>query len=212
MLQYNLETINNWDRFFRGNFVNSLSGFKSVSLIGTINNDGLPNVAIFSNIVHIGANPALIGFVNRPRAAAPHTIGNIETNGQYTINHLHPAIIEAAHQTSARYPLEENEFSATGLTAVYKPGCIAPFVAESNIQYSMELMEIIPITHNDTYFVIGAVQDVFLHDESIVQPDGFIAIEHAGSITSLGVDAYYNVQRIARYAYAKPNKNPERIG
>ena len=212
MRQYNLETINNWDRFFRGNFVNSLSGFKSVSLIGTINNDGLPNVAIFSNIVHIGANPALIGYVNRPRAAAPHTIGNIETNGQYTINHLHTAIIEAAHQTSARYPLEENEFSATGLTAVYKPGCIAPFVAESTIQYSMELIEIIPITHNDTFFVIGAVQDVFLQDESIVQPDGFIAIEQAGSITSLGVDAYYNVQPIARYAYAKPNKPPGRIG
>lgn len=212
MRQYNLETINNWDRFFRGNFINSLSGFKSVSLIGTINNDGLPNVAIFSNIVHIGANPALIGYVNRPRAAAPHTIGNIETNGQYTINHIHPAIIEAAHQTSAKYPLEENEFSATGLTPIYKPGCIAPFVAESTIQYSMELVEIIPITHNDTFFVIGAVQDVFLHDENIVQQDGFIAIEKAGSITSLGVDAYYNVEPIARYAYAKPNKNPGRIG
>ena len=45
-----------------------------------------------------------------------------------------------------------------------------------------------------------------------VQPDGFIAIEQAGSITSLGVDAYYSVKPIARYAYAKPNKNPERIG
>lgn len=212
MQQYNIETINTWDRFFLGNFINSLSGFKSVSLIGTINNDGLPNVAIFSNIVHIGASPALISFVNRPREAAPHTIGNIEINGQYTINHISPSMIEAAHQTSAKYPLEENEFSATGLTPVYKAGCIAPFVGESAIQYSMELVEIIPITHNNTFFVIGAVQDVYLKDESLVQSDGFIAIEEVGSITSLGVDGYYKATKIARYQYAKPNLKTEKIG
>jgi len=206
MVQFSLSTIQSWDRFYRGNFINSLSGFKSASLIGTVNNDGLSNVAIFSNIVHIGADPALIGYINRPKEAAPHTISNIEITGQYTINHVHPAIAAAAHQTSAKYPLEESEFSATGLTEIYRPGCIAPFVAESKIQYAMELVEIVPITHNNTFFVIGAVQEVYLTDESIVEPDGFINIDHSGSMTSLGVDAYYTTDKIARYPYAKPGK------
>ena len=206
MVQFSINDIQLWDRFYRGNFINCLSGFKSASLIGTVNNDGLPNLAIFSNIVHIGADPALIGYVNRPKDAAPHTINNIENTGQYTINHIHPGIVAAAHQTSAKYPLEESEFSATGLTEVYRAGCMAPFVVESKIQYAMELVEIIPIKHNNTFFVIGALQDVYLQDESLVEKDGFINIANAGTITSLGVDAYYTTDKIARYQYAKPDK------
>ena len=37
--------------------INSLSGFKSLNLIGTINNQGQTNLAIFNSVVHIGANP-----------------------------------------------------------------------------------------------------------------------------------------------------------
>ncbi len=206
MVKFSLSDIESWDRFYRGNFINSLSGFKSVSLIGTVNNDGLSNVAIFSNIVHIGADPALIGYINRPKQAAPHTIKNIENSGQYSINHIHPAIVAAAHQTSAKYPEEESEFSATGLTELYRPGCIAPFVAESKIQYAMELVEILPIKHNNTFFVIGAVQDVYLDDESVIGEDGFINADNAGTITSLGVDAYYTTDKIARFPYAKAFK------
>jgi flavin reductase (DIM6/NTAB) family NADH-FMN oxidoreductase RutF len=83
------EELNSYDRFYRANLINSLSGFKSASLIGTKNKDGISNLAIFSNIVHLGADPALIGFVNRPLEAAPHTLTNIETTGFYTINHIH---------------------------------------------------------------------------------------------------------------------------
>jgi flavin reductase (DIM6/NTAB) family NADH-FMN oxidoreductase RutF len=210
MQHYSIADINAWDRFYRGNFINSLSGFKSASLIGTISNEGLPNLAIFSNIVHIGANPALIGFVNRPLDAAPHTINNIEKTGYYTINHIHKNMVAAAHQTSAKYPVEENEFTATGLTAIYKNGCIAPFVKESNINYSVALVQIIPIAINNTFFVIGAVQDVYVN-ENIILPDGFIEIEKAGSITSLGVDAYYTAEPIDRYEYAKIYKVPTKI-
>ncbi len=207
MQHYSTADINAWDRVYRGNFINSLSGFKSASLIGTISNEGLPNLAIFSNIVHIGANPALIGFINRPLDAAPHTINNIEKTGYYTINHIHKNMVAAAHQTSAKYPVEENEFTATGLTAIYKNGCIAPFVKESNINYSVALVQIIPIAINNTFFVIGAVQDVYVN-ENIILPDGFIEIEKAGSITSLGVDGYYTAEPIARYKYAKVDKPP----
>ena len=117
MAFFSLADIQSWERFYRGNFINSLSGFKSASLIATVNNEGMSNLAIFSNIVHIGADPALIGFVNRPREAAPHTISNIEATGAYTINLIPANLIEQAHQTSAKYPDEESEFAAVGLTA-----------------------------------------------------------------------------------------------
>jgi flavin reductase (DIM6/NTAB) family NADH-FMN oxidoreductase RutF len=161
------------------------------------------NLAIFSNIVHIGADPALIGFINRPKAAAPHTIANIEATEDYTINHIQESFVKKAHQTSAKYAVDINEFKAVGLTEIYKGNCKAPFVAESSIQYSMKLVEIIPIKHNGTFLVIGAVQDVYLEEE-IVEPDGFISLEKAGSISSLGIDRYYETKPIARFDYAKP--------
>ncbi len=203
MQHYSLSDIQSWDRFYRGNFINSLSGYKSVSLIGTCHANGQANLAIFSNIVHIGADPALIGFINRPLAAAPHSIGNIEAIGHYTINHIQPSFVKKAHQTSAKYAEDINEFEAVGLTEIYKGNCKAPFVAESHVQYAMKLVEIIPIKHNGTFLVIGAVQDVYVPEE-IVHADGFLSLEKAASITSLGIDGYYESKFISRFDYAKP--------
>ena len=90
-----------WERFYRANFINSLTGFKSASLIGTINAQGVPNLGLFSSMVHIGSDPALIGYINRPLAAAPHTLANIKAGGLYTVNHIQASFLSQAHQTSA---------------------------------------------------------------------------------------------------------------
>jgi flavin reductase (DIM6/NTAB) family NADH-FMN oxidoreductase RutF len=194
--------INGYDRFYRANLINSLSGFKSASLIGTNNDSGITNLAIFSNIVHLGADPALIGFVNRPREAAPHTLKNIEATGFYTINHIHSDWVDKAHQTSAKYPEGVSEFDSCGFTEEYIDGFNAPFVKESVIKYGMKLIEIIPIKHNNTFFVIGEVVMVEVPKELIAE-DGFIEADKANSCCSLGIDGYYSTELIARLPYAK---------
>jgi flavin reductase (DIM6/NTAB) family NADH-FMN oxidoreductase RutF len=210
MTCFSSDQIKGWDRFYRGNFINSLSGFKSASLIGTVNSKGIPNLAIFSNIVHIGADPALIGFVNRPREAAPHTLSNIENTGVYTINHIHHSFIEKAHQTSAKYLEAENEFEKVGLTTEWKDNVKAPFVLESRIKYALELAEIIPIRYNNTFLVIGNITQVLVQEDSI-GTDGFLSIEKVGTVASVGLDGYYRTDLLARFAYAKPGKAPEKI-
>ncbi len=210
MQHFSNDNIKSWDRFYRTNFINCLSGFKSATLIGTISCEGNPNLAIFSNLVHIGADPALIGFINRPKEAAPHTISNIEATGVYTMNHIHASFIDKAHQTSAKYSAGESEFQKSGLGIEWKENIKAPFVAESNIKYLMELVEIIPIQYNRSFFVIGKVTDVYV-DETIIAPDGFLYIDNAGSITSLGIDGYYETNLIARFRYAKSDTITEKI-
>jgi flavin reductase (DIM6/NTAB) family NADH-FMN oxidoreductase RutF len=210
MKQFTLAEIQSWERFYRANFINSLSGFKSATLIGTANKEGHPNLAIFSNIVHIGADPALIGYINRPKEAAPHTISNIEAAGVYTMNHIHTSFIEKAHQTSAKYDEDESEFDEVGLTIDWKENIKAPFVLESNVKYAMQLEDIIPIKQNGTFLVIGAVQDVFV-DETILDTDGYLHLENSGTIASLGIDGYYETKLLARFRYAKPYKTTEKI-
>ncbi|MEN9884753.1 MAG: hypothetical protein RLZZ420_1970 [Bacteroidota bacterium] len=209
MKHYNITEINTWERFRRANFVNSLSGFRPVSLIATIDNEGISNLGVFSNIVHLGADPALIAFVNRPREAAPHTIRNIESRGFFTINHIHPAFVEKAHQCSAKYPDGVNEFEAVGLTPDYKGEFRVPYVAESMVQLGMELSEIIPM-RNGTFLVIGSLVHAYVSEEAVA-PDGFINLAQADSLVSLGLDAYYQVNPLQRFTYAKPDRAPGTI-
>ena len=190
------------DRFTRTHFINTLSGFKSVSLIGTINKLGQTNLAIFSNLVHIGADPALIGFVNRPMEAAPHTLANIQATEFYTVNHVHHDIYAKAHQTSAKYPEHISEFEAVGLTPLFRPGISAPFVAESKVQYVLKLEEVIPIKLNGTFLVVGSLQQAFIPAE-IMDEDGYLSIGKANSLCSLGINGYYETKLLEKLPYAK---------
>lgn len=205
-----LSKIQSWERHYRTNFINSLSGFKSASLIATINKEGKTNLTMFSNIVHIGADPALIGFVNRPKAATPHTINNIEASSVYTINLIPAHLVEQAHQTSAKYPEGESEFNAVNLTEEWNESCKAPFVLECPVKYAMELKEIIPLQINGIFLVIGAVTAAII-DEAILSADGFLYLEKANIISSLGIDGYYTMDKLARYSYAKPDLPIRRI-
>jgi flavin reductase (DIM6/NTAB) family NADH-FMN oxidoreductase RutF len=203
-------TIQSWERFYRANFINSLTGFKSVNLIGTINKKGHPNLGVFSSVVHIGSDPALVGYINRPIKAAPHTLANIQSTGVYTINHIHPSFLEKAHQTSAKYPDEVSEFDEVGLVSEFLENISAPFVKESKVKYALTLEEIIPIKLNETFLVIGKIQQVKL-EENILLPDGFLELDKASSMCSNGIDGYYTTQLIDRYQYAKPGIKTEKI-
>ena len=207
---FSIEEIGGWERFYRANFLNSVSGFKPLNLIATVDEQGVSNLGLFSNIVHLGADPALVGFVNRPREAAPHTLRNIERSGFYTINHVHPEILARAHQCSAKYPDGVSEFTATGLTEERVEGLPVPYVRESLIRYALELVQVNPIPINGTFFVIGRVLQVQL-DPMLVSGDGFIDISRADSMVSTGLDAYGQVRAYARYRYAKPDKVSEQI-
>ena len=183
--------------------INSLSGFKSLNLIGTINNQGQTNLAIFNSVVHIGANPPLMGFISRPDSVEKHTIENIRQTSYYTINHVNINIFEQAHQTSARYKRDESEFVATGLTPEYKNSFPAPFVSESNIQIGLELQEIISVKTNNTLLVVGEIKHLFFPND-IWEDSGVLDIEKAGSVTGSSLDGYHSTQLITRLKYSKP--------
>lgn len=188
----------------RAAFMNSLSGFKSASLIGTIDTQNNTNLAIFSSVIHLGSNPALVGFINRPDSVDRHTFENILATNCFTINHINKSIYKQAHQTSARYPKDVSEFDATGLTTEYIKDFKAPFVKESHIKYGLEFIEKHELKINGTILIIGKVIDVIL-PESCLLSDGAIDIELAETIAISGLDCYHTTNKVARLSYAKPN-------
>jgi flavin reductase (DIM6/NTAB) family NADH-FMN oxidoreductase RutF len=194
----------------RAMLVNSIGGFKFISLIGTKDINDNTNLAIFSSLFHLGANPALIGFIMRPDSVDRHTLSNILSTNVYTINHINENIYKQAHQTSARYEQEVSEFDATGLTTEYKNDFEAPFVKESNIKMGVVFKERIDLIINGTILIIGEITQLYYPSNCICE-DGFIDIEKANSITCAGLDSYHTTKRIARLSYAKPDEETKII-
>ncbi|MBP4137025.1 flavin reductase family protein [Flavobacterium geliluteum] len=201
----NSSDIDHLDKQKRVHLINSLGGFKSVSLIGTKSDANTSNLAVFSSIFHLGANPSLIALIFRPSPPERDTFRNILATGFYTINHINEAIYQQAHQTSARYDSDISEFDAVGLTPEYKNNFQAPFVKESHIQLGIEFREKIDITINNTTMVIGEIVQLYVPEDCLYE-DGFIDIERANTITCSGLDSYHTTKRLDRLSYAKPNK------
>lgn len=162
MQEFDEAALGAMDHRYRAAMINSISGYKSANLIGTVDTQGRTNVSIVSSCVHLGASPALIGMVIRPHSVDRHTLENLLATGEYTINHVHTDMVEAAHQTSARYDRDQSEFAATGLTESWLDGFGAPFVAESRVKFGVRFRQHLPLEINGTEFIIGEIVRVIL--------------------------------------------------
>lgn len=202
-IHYSSEEIGGLSRFNRANLINSLSGVKSCSLISTIAKDGIANLAIFNNIFHLGADPALLGLICRPKAAGGHTISNIETTQHFFINHVTKEFYRQAHLTSAKFSEEVDEFEVLKLEKQYHDGIAVPAVKLSPLQIHCKLEEIIPVKLNNTNIVIASVKNIYVAKEMITN-DGYLNFNKVPIIASHSIDAYYEVKLMDRLAYAKP--------
>ncbi len=206
-----LEDIQNMQKIERLNFINTITGFKSANLIGTIDEDGNENLAIFSSVTHLGSNPPIFGFITRPVHVPRHTYLNIKSNGYFTINHVQENFVERAHQTSAKYEADESEFEKCDFKAIYHEDFPAPFVAESSVQIGLKFVEEQPIKYNETILVVGEVQIISV-PENAKQQDGFIDLQALGTVTISGLDSYLKTQKLNRFSYARPDKDIKSIG
>lgn len=206
MHHFNRSEIDQLARFDRARFINSLSGFKSANLIGTIDENGQENLCIVSSVFHLGANPPLLGMIVRPHSVPRHTLENLLETQSYTINHVHSEIIEAAHQTSANYAKGTSEFSVTGLSPQYLDDCPAPFVMQSRLKMALQYREHQPLAINDTVLVIGEITDVYLPEKAL-RSDFSVNIEACQSVAISGLDQYHSTTTLTRLSYAKPDRD-----
>lgn len=196
--------IDDFERRYRANFVNSISGYKSANLIATKGKEGNTNLAIFSSVVHVGATPPLLGFVMRPTHVKRHTYLNILETGYYTINALPYEFRDKGHLTSAKFKREVSEFDESGFTpvsSVYD----APYVDESPLGMLCELRSDIPIEINGTHFMVGEVLEVRM-DDRYLREDGYFDLQGAGCAAISGLDGYHSCSPPQRYAYARPGE------
>ena len=206
MIHISRKEIDSLDTRYRANLINSIAGYKSANLIGTISKEGVSNLAIISSVVHMGSNPPLIGFIQRPLTVKRDTYENIVSNEFYTINHIHGEFIEKAHHTSAKFESDISEFDACGLNEEFLAGFMAPYVQESKVKFGMRLVQQIPIKQNGTILMIGEVVDLHISELSL-EKNGKLDLNIINDVCISGLDTYHKVSNKTSLSYARPNQS-----
>tara|TARA_B100000886_G_scaffold338419_1_gene301203 strand:- start:1333 stop:1965 length:633 start_codon:yes stop_codon:yes gene_type:complete len=202
------EQIQQTSRIKRLNIINSITGVKPANLIGSISENKHTNLAIFSSVVHLGSNPALLGFMLRPQHEVRRdTYDNIMQTKYYTINHISSDYIENAHYTSAKFDKEDSEFESCNFTEEYLFDFDAPFVKESRVKIGLKLEEMLPIKLNKCVMVIGSIQHLWVDDVAL-EDDGQINLELLDDVGIGGLNSYYKLKRIAQFPYARVKELP----
>ena len=202
MKHYSKKDINEMNRIYRLNLINSCTGYKSANLIGTISTNKIYNVAVFSSITHLGSDPALLTFIVRPTTVPRDTYKNIIDTKQFTVNHINIDDIEDAHHTSAKYPETISEFDVTKLEKEFKEGYSAPFVKSSKIKLGCKFLNQYEIKENNTLLMVAEINDIFF-EENIIQKDGWLNLDIAKTVTVNGLDGYALPKLAQRFKYAK---------
>jgi flavin reductase (DIM6/NTAB) family NADH-FMN oxidoreductase RutF len=207
-MHFTQNDIKNLERVKRLNLINSITGIKPANLIGTISSKQETNLAIFSSVMHLGSDPALLGFVSRPSQDVPrHTFENIMENGFYTINHVQTSFIEKAHYTSAKFKRGESEFERCKLTEEYFADFKAPFVKESSLKLGMKFVESIPIKLNNTLLIIGEIVHLII-PENAIDAKGYMDLGLLKNVGISGLNSYYKLEKISDFPFVRQNELP----
>ena len=198
------DDISQMEKLERLNIINSCTGYKSANLIATISKDGVPNVAVFSSITHLGSNPGLLGFIVRPTKVPRDTYENLKKLGFFTVNHITSDMIADAHHTSANYEIGISEFEKTNLEEEYKNGLEVPFVKGSPVQLYCKYMNEYYIKENDTIHVIASIEHVY-YNENMEHKDGWLQLDKGNVVAINGLDGYCLPKLVDRFEYARPN-------
>ena len=198
-MKFTANDIKNLDKVYRLNLINSITGIKPANLIATKSKNGVDNVAIFSSVVHLGSNPAMIGFVMRPQSNTnTDTYQNILDTKFYTINHITQKIYKKAHMTSGK--TDSSEFDILSIDKENSDFEV-PFIKGSPVQIGMKLLKTIDLP-NKCIFIIGEPEIILINDQ-IITSEGKINLSSGDIVGISGLDGYYNLNYLDSLEYVR---------
>tara|TARA_Y100000996_G_scaffold306629_1_gene243492 strand:+ start:257 stop:871 length:615 start_codon:yes stop_codon:yes gene_type:complete len=199
---YKKHNFDEFDKIWNINFMNSITGFKPANLIGTTSNDNIDNLGIFSSVLHLGSNPAILGFTLRPQdIKKTDTYKNITENSIYTINSIGKNFLNKSHLTSKKYSRKTSEFEELNIDKYKIKNFNAPFVKDSQIKIGLKKIEE-HLLYNKCILMVGKIEHIII-DKSIIKKDGNIDFDKSNILCLSGLDSYYQPKLFKKLSYVK---------
>ena len=200
-----------WEPRYQAQFFNSLGGARQVGLLTSFSPEGVANAAVFSQTLHVSANPPQLGFLFRPLTAEHQGLRYVRAQGCFGFQVLSGGPLEAAqlHQCSAKYPEGESELDAVGLEWQVFDSLHAPRVRKAAVAYGLRFTEEHALA-NGTVLVVGSVAEVHLDPSVQVSARGLV--QHPEDLLlAQGLDTYHHSRAVVSLSYAHPDRQPSTL-
>ena len=180
---------------------------RPIGWISTIDENGIANLAPYSFFNAVSELPPMVMFVSAPdarKAPSPDThhakdsLANIRQTGEFGVNIVGDAQIQAMVDSSAILPADEDEFASAGLEKMQANDIKVPLVKGAPAHFECKLYDMIelPGTENRAgcVMVIGHVISTHIQDDII--EDGKVDVTKYKAVSRLGYKDYSMVEKL----------------
>lgn len=176
------------------NLLNSICAPRAITLISTINAQGIPNLAPFSYFNTFAGFPPNIMFsvsyrvMHQPREK--DTLKNVVEVGEFVAHVVDENIAEAMIVTAADWPRGVNEFEMGNLKSVPSMEIKPLRVVSAPIAMECKVTQIIPAEGSTNVMVLGRVVRFHVR-EDLLRPNGLVNTVEMKPIARLGEPVEY---------------------
>lgn len=186
---------------------------RPIAWVSTLSPQGIPNLAPFSFFNGVCSSPPTLLFCPGVRGLDGHekdTYANVKTSGEFVVNIVNEALLEAMNITATELPPEVNEFDRAGLTAI--PGTVinTPRVAESPVSFECTVSNIVPVGSGgkgSAWVVLGEI--LYIHAaEGIIDENNYVDTRALAPVGRLAGPSYATVGEILSVRRLPPELPP----
>lgn len=178
---------------------------RPIGWIGTVDEDGRPNLAPYSFFNMVAMYPPT--FVVAPvLGGRKDTLANLESTREFTVNIVTEETVEAMNATAATVDADVDEFEAFGLTPVPSETVGAPMVGEATANFECKVTHTIPVGQptgdlpGTGMLVVGEATKIYVAERVV---DGFNVDQHelravgrhVGGMYSRTADSLFRIER-----------------
>lgn len=171
---------------------------RPIGWISTLGADGVANLAPYSFFNAIADRPPMVCYATNGRKVGldeeKDSLANIRAGGEFVVNMVSMALVQAMNTSSGHYGSDEDEFDLAGLR---KAPCVVvapPRIAKSPAALECRLWRILELPGEHNTLVIGEVVGVHIDDAAIV--NGRVDTSSLQPVSRLGYSEYSFVEKV----------------
>lgn len=173
---------------------------RPIGWISSRSADGLTNLAPFSFFNAFSATPLLVGAsIGRRRTGPKDTLTNIRATGEFGVNLVDDAHLDAMVRTSGDWPADTSEFEVAGLRPRPAARIDVPLVADAVASLECRLFREVELGDSTNVLVIGEVVAIHLGERVRLDPETcHVDVHSIRPVGRLGRDEYTLLGEVRR--------------
>lgn len=181
---------------------------RPIAFVGTVDENGNPNLSPFSFFNVFSANPPIAIFSPARRVrnnTTKHTLENAKATGEVVINIVNYDIVQQMSLSSTEYADGVNEYVKSGLTPVPSE-MVKPFrVKESPVQLECKVKEVVELGTEGGAGNLVICEVVLMHiSEEVLGDNGKIDTQKIDLVARMGGNWYCRANGDSLFEVAKP--------